>query len=46
MKYLSTRALAGGRAMRQHRGAPLCIAVPSQEIEAAKREQHRSDATQ
>src|SRR5262245_3061300 len=31
--------------MRKHRGPALRVTVPSQEIEAAKREQHRRDST-
>src|SRR6516162_6055382 len=44
-KVLQRRTLARGRTMRQHRGSSLRVALPSEEVETAEREEHCRDST-
>src|SRR6516165_1526741 len=45
-KVLQRRTLARRRTMRQHRGSSLRIALPSEEVETAEREEHCRDSAQ
>src|SRR5262252_4037826 len=44
-KILQGGALARGRTMRQYRGSSLRVALPSEEVETAEREEHCRDST-